>query len=137
MVKEGAMWFVLSKNGVSVGMANVPATFPVMPVNGYMISGMLTRGKNCEDGVLCAPKLSEVQGGEPVYPPALKAELLKNVDHFYIYCERMPAATALRAHESAVIDACLNKVQSISDAHTHVFHYSLNHNPTHITCMIR
>src|SRR6266851_6979121 len=60
MLKEEPIWSVLSKNGVSVGMANVPATFPVMPVNGYMISGMLTRGKNCEDGVLCAPKLSEV-----------------------------------------------------------------------------
>src|SRR2546430_1563578 len=67
MLKEEPIWSMLSKNGVTVGMANVPATFPVMPVNGYMISGMLTRGKNCEDGVLCAPKLSEVQGGDPVY----------------------------------------------------------------------
>ena len=47
-----------AKNGVTVGMANVPATFPVMKVNGYMISGMMTRGKGCEDGVLCAPKVS-------------------------------------------------------------------------------
>jgi hypothetical protein len=39
-----AFWSVLSKNGIAVGMANVPATFPVMHVNGYMISGMLTRG---------------------------------------------------------------------------------------------
>src|SRR6266436_5872407 len=53
MLKEEPIWSMLSKNGVTVGMANVPATFPVMPVNGYMISGMLTRGKNCEDGVLC------------------------------------------------------------------------------------
>src|SRR5437879_7551597 len=72
MLKEEPIWSVLSKNGVTVGMANVPATFPVMPVNGYMISGMLTRGKNCEDGVLCAPKLTEVQGGEPVYPAAMR-----------------------------------------------------------------
>ena len=84
MLKQEPIWSMLSKNGVTVGMANVPATFPVMPVNGYMISGMLTRGKNCEDGVLCAPKLSEVQGGDAVYPPAMKAELLKNVGDFYI-----------------------------------------------------
>src|SRR5206468_4197885 len=45
MLKEEPIWSILSKNGVTVGMANVPATFPVMPVNGYMISGMLTRGK--------------------------------------------------------------------------------------------
>src|SRR5215471_6639074 len=47
MLKEEPIWSILSNNGVTVGMANVPATFPVMPVNGYMISGMLTRGKNC------------------------------------------------------------------------------------------
>ncbi len=105
MLKEEPIWSLLSKDGVTVGMANVPATFPVMPVNGYMISGMLTRGKNCEDGVLCAPKLSEVQGGEAVYPAPLKAELLKNVGDFYIDCERMPAAMDLKGHETEVIDA--------------------------------
>jgi predicted AlkP superfamily phosphohydrolase/phosphomutase len=66
MLKEEPIWSMLSKAGVTVGMANVPATFPVLPVNGYMISGMLTRGKNCEDGVLCAPKLSEVEGGDVI-----------------------------------------------------------------------
>src|SRR3981081_3383645 len=111
MLKEEPIWSVLSKNGVSVGMANVPATFPVMPVNGYMISGMLTRGKNCEDGVLCAPKLSEVQGGDPVYPAAMKAELLKNVGDFFVDCERMPSAEQLRGHETEVIDAWWKKMQ--------------------------
>src|SRR5437899_6982152 len=79
MLKEEPVWSMLSKGGITVGMANVPATFPVMPVNGYMISGMLTRGKNCEDGVLCAPKLTEVQGGDPVYPAALNTALVKTV----------------------------------------------------------
>src|SRR6202140_2493075 len=97
MLKEEPIWSVLSRNRVRVGMAKVPATFPVMPVNGYMISGMLTRGKNCEDGVLCAPKLSEVMGGDAVYPKSLQPELLKNVGDFYIDCERMPAASDLRA----------------------------------------
>src|SRR5256885_13307018 len=78
MLKEEPVWSMLSKSGITVGMANVPATFPVMPVNGYMISGMLTRGKNCEDGVLCAPKLSEAMGADAVYPTSMQAELLKN-----------------------------------------------------------
>jgi predicted AlkP superfamily phosphohydrolase/phosphomutase len=82
MLKEEPIWSILSKNHITVGMANVPATFPVMPVNGYMISGMLTRGKNCEDGVLCAPKLSEVEGGSAVYPASLKPELIKNVGDY-------------------------------------------------------
>ena len=133
MLKEEPIWSVLSKHGVTVGMANVPATFPVMPVNGYMISGMLTRGKNCEDGVLCAPKLSEVEGGEAVYPPALKAELLKNVGDFYIDCERMPAAADLKGHEIEVIDSWLHKVQLIRDQQTHLFDYLLENHPTEFT----
>src|SRR5712672_1513254 len=133
MLKEEPLWSMLSKDGVSVGMANVPATFPVMPVNGYMISGMLTRGKNCEDGVLCAPKLSEVQGGEAVYPASLKAELLKNVGDFYIDCERMPAAAALKGHETEAIDAWLSKVQLIRDQQTQLFDYLLDHHPMQFT----
>jgi predicted AlkP superfamily phosphohydrolase/phosphomutase len=31
MLKEEPVWSVLSKSGITVGMANVPATFPVMP----------------------------------------------------------------------------------------------------------
>ena len=104
-----------------------------MPVNGYMISGMLTRGKNCEDGVLCAPKLSEVQGGEPVYPPTLKAELIKNVGDFYIDCERMPSAEQLKGHEGEVIDAWLKKVDLIRGQQTQLFDYLLNTHPTDFT----
>ena len=133
MLKEEPIWSILSKNDITVGMANVPATFPVMPVKGYMISGMLTRGKNCEDGVLCAPKISEVQGGEPVYPPALKAELIKNVGDIYLDCERMPSAEQLKGHEPEVIDAWLKKVALIRSQQTQLFDYLLNTHPTEFT----
>jgi predicted AlkP superfamily phosphohydrolase/phosphomutase len=133
MLKEEPIWSILSKNGVTVGMANVPATFPVMPVNGYMVSGMLTRGKNCEDGVLCAPKLSEVQGGDPVYPADMKAELLKNVGDFYVDCERMPSAEQLKGHETEVIDAWLKKVDTIRQQQTQLFDYLLSNHPTDFT----
>jgi len=137
MLKQEPIWSYLSKSGVTVGMANVPATFPVLPVNGYMISGMLTRGKECEDGVLCAPKLSEVQGGDPVYPVAMKAELLKNVGDFYIDCERMPSAEQLRGHEPEVIDAWLKKVQVIREEQTKLFDYLLTNHPTDFTWMVQ
>src|SRR5215467_6063179 len=137
MLKEEPIWSVLSKKGVTVGMANVPATFPVMPVNGYMISGMLTRGKNCEDGVLCAPKLSEVMGGDAVYPKSMQAELMKNVGDFYIDCERMPSATDLKGHELPVIDAWLNKVQTIREQQTKLFDYLLSNHPTDLTFMVQ
>lgn len=135
MLKEEPIWSMLSKHGVTVGMANVPATFPVMPVNGYMISGMLTRGKNCEDGVLCAPKLSEVEGGEPVYPTTMKAELLKNVGDFYIDCERMPSAEELKGHEAEVIDTWLKRVDVIREQQTKLFDYLLKNHPTDFTWM--
>src|SRR6266704_6423011 len=135
MLKQEPIWSVLSKNGITVGMANVPATFPVMPVNGYMISGMLTRGKNCEDGVLCAPKLSEVMGGDAVYPRSLQADLLKNVGDFYIDCERMPSAADLKGHEAAVIDQWLAKVQVIREQQTKLFDYLLTEHPTDFTFM--
>jgi predicted AlkP superfamily phosphohydrolase/phosphomutase len=137
MLKKEPIWSMLSKNGVTVGMANVPATFPVMPVNGYMISGMLTRGKNCEDGVLCAPKLSEVEGGDAVYPATMKAELLKNVGDFYIDCERMPAAEQLRGHESEVIDSWLKRVDLIREQQTKLFDYLLTSHPTDFTWMVQ
>src|SRR5246127_1711447 len=130
MLKEEPIWSILSKNHITVGMANVPATFPVMPVNGYMVSGMLTRGKNCEDGVLCAPKLSEVEGGSAVYPASLKPELIKNVGDYYVDCERMPSAEELQGHESEVINAWLKKVDLIRAQQTQLFDYLLNHHPT-------
>jgi predicted AlkP superfamily phosphohydrolase/phosphomutase len=135
MLKEEPLWSMLSKNDITVGMANVPATFPVMPVNGYMISGMLTRGKNCEDGVLCAPKLSEVMGGDAVYPKSLQPELLKNVGDYYIDCERMPAAADLKGHEKEVIDTWLAKVQLIRDQQTKLFDYLLTTHPTDFTML--
>jgi predicted AlkP superfamily phosphohydrolase/phosphomutase len=137
MLKEEPIWSFLSKSGVTVGMANVPATFPVMPLNGYMISGMLTRGKNCEDGLLCAPKLSEVMGGDAVYPKSLQAELLKNVGDFYIDCERMPSAADLKGHEATVIEQWLNKVQVIRDQQTKLFDYLLTNHPTDFTFMVQ
>jgi predicted AlkP superfamily phosphohydrolase/phosphomutase len=137
MLKEEPIWSMLSKNGITVGMANVPATFPVMPVNGYMISGMLTRGKNCEDGVLCAPKLSEVMGGDAVYPRSLQAELLKNVGDFYIDCERMPSAADLKGHEAQVIEQWLGRVQLIRDQQTRLFDYLLTAHPTDFTFLVQ
>jgi predicted AlkP superfamily phosphohydrolase/phosphomutase len=133
MLKEEPIWSILSKNQVTVGMANVPATFPVMPVNGYMVSGMLTRGKNCEDGVLCAPKLSEVEGGSAVYPASLKPELIKNVGDYYVDCERMPSAEELQGHESEVINAWLKKVDLIRGQQTQLFDYLLQNHPTQFT----
>jgi predicted AlkP superfamily phosphohydrolase/phosphomutase len=140
MIKQEPLWSILSKNGVEVGMANVPATFPVMPVNGYVISGMLTRGNKdsgCEDGVLCAPKLSQVQGGDAVYPKALAKELTSEIGDFYIDCARMPAAKDIAGHEEEVVTKWLAKVDEIRAEQNKMFDYLLTKHPTDFTFMVQ
>lgn len=137
MLKKEPLWSVLSKNGVTVGMANVPATFPVMPVNGYMVSGMMTRGKECEDGVLCAPKVSEVMGGEAVYPRELKAELIKEIGDFRIDCSRMPSRDQLAGKEAQVVKEWLAGVQKIRETQAKMFDYLLTKHPTQFTMMVQ
>lgn len=137
MLKLPTFWSELSKNGVSVGMANVPATFPVTPVNGYMISGMLTRGTNCEDGLLCSPKLSEVHGGEAVYPSSLKPELEAKVGDLPIDCARMPQERELRAHEPAVVHDWLAQVEQIREQQRKLFDYLLTNHPTDFTFLVQ
>jgi predicted AlkP superfamily phosphohydrolase/phosphomutase len=133
MLKSEPIWSILSKHGVTVGMANVPATFPAMPVNGYMISGMLTRGKGCEDGILCAPKLSEVEGGDAVYPKSMVAELESKIGDFRIDCSRMPNKDELQGHEAQEVTAWLAGVQKIRDQQEKLFVYLLKNHPTDFT----
>jgi predicted AlkP superfamily phosphohydrolase/phosphomutase len=116
-------------------MANVPATFPVMRLNGYMISGMLTRGKNCEDGILCSPKLSEVNGSEAVYPPNMVAQLKANVGDFWIDCSRMPTAEELKGKEAEVIDRWLLQVSHVRAQQAKLFDYLLSHHRTDFTML--
>jgi predicted AlkP superfamily phosphohydrolase/phosphomutase len=135
MLQREPLWSILSGHGVTVGMANVPATFPVMPLNGYMISGMLTRGKGCEDGILCSPKLSEVIGGAAVYPPSLVSELEKNVGDFWIDCSRMPTAEELKGKEAEVIDEWLLQVSQVRGQQAKLFDYLLSHHRTDFTML--
>ena len=137
MLKRDTLASILSSHGVSVGMANVPATFPAMPVNGYVVTGMLTRGKGCEDGILCAPKLSEVQGGEAVYPPSLRSELLAGVGDFRIDCLRMPSAQELRSSPGKTVDEWLQQVSQVRAEQMKLFDYLLSHHPTDFTMMVQ
>lgn len=133
MLKLPPFWSRLSNSGVTVGMANVPATFPVKPVNGYMISGMLTRGTNCEDGLLCSPKLSEVHGGDAVYPSTLRSEIELKVGDLPIDCARMPQERELLGHEPAVVHDWLEQVSQIREQQMKLFDYLLTNHPTDFT----
>lgn len=41
-IQEPSLWQYLSRAGLRVGIINVPMTYPPEPVNGFMITGMLT-----------------------------------------------------------------------------------------------
>jgi predicted AlkP superfamily phosphohydrolase/phosphomutase len=137
MLKREPLSSILSKHGITVGMANVPATFPAVPVNGYVVSGMLTRGRGCEDGILCAPRLSEVQGGAAVYPLQMVAELQARVGDFWIDCSRMPTAAELQGKEQQVIDRWLAQVSQVRAQQAKLFDYLLSHHPTDFTMLVQ
>jgi predicted AlkP superfamily phosphohydrolase/phosphomutase len=132
MMKGTPFWKLLSDHDVTVGMANVPATFPVAPINGYMISGMLTQGVNC-DGVLCSPKLSEVRKGDAVYPQSMIPELEAKVGDFHIDCSKIPTVNELRGKEKDVIRQWLAGVSQIRAEQTKLFKYLLTNHPTDFT----
>jgi predicted AlkP superfamily phosphohydrolase/phosphomutase len=51
-IRQPTIWQILSEAGLKVGVMNVPVTYPAEPVNGFMITGLLspTRG-----GDICYP----------------------------------------------------------------------------------
>ena len=136
MLRLPTFWSILSQNNVTVGMANVPATFPAKPVNGFMITGMLTRGKTC-DGLLCSPRLSEVEGGDAVYPPALAREIESHVGDIPIDCSRMPGAPELRGHEPEVVKNWLEQVSQIRRQQQKLFDYLLTNHSTDFTFFVQ
>ena len=70
--KVRPLWSILSASGRSVGVMNVPMTYPPDEVNGFMISGMLT-----PYGV-----------SDFIHPQGLKAEIEKRFGKYMIECNQ-------------------------------------------------
>lgn len=66
------IWQILSEQGASVGVVNVPETYPPMPVRGFLISGMDTPSDEADF----------------TYPPELKAELQTAVGGYRVFGPR-------------------------------------------------
>ena len=60
-IKDKQIWELVSEHGKKVCVANVPITYPVRPVNGCLVAGLLTPGTDCEF----------------TYPSSLKDEILR------------------------------------------------------------
>jgi len=65
-VRAEYIWHYLSRLDRKVGVVNVPLTYPPQPVNGVLISGMMTPNESVEY----------------TYPAALKGELLQTVGKY-------------------------------------------------------
>jgi predicted AlkP superfamily phosphohydrolase/phosphomutase len=81
-----SIWNILSAEGKRVGVLNVPMSYPVEPVNGFMISGWMT------------PYMAR----DFVYPPHLLDELETEVGPYRIY----PNATFSEKHKESFLEAC-------------------------------
>jgi predicted AlkP superfamily phosphohydrolase/phosphomutase len=67
LVRGETLWQILSQMGRKVGVINVPGTFPPTPVNGFMITGMLSPGLE-----------------QAFYPPALREQVLKRAPDYSV-----------------------------------------------------
>jgi predicted AlkP superfamily phosphohydrolase/phosphomutase len=94
-IQTKTIWELLSERGRRVGVVNVPTTYPVVAVNGFFVTGMLT------------PTLSS----EFTHPPALKAELLAAVPDYIIE----PHRNTNKDEKAAEFRACLDARQRALD----------------------
>ncbi|MEK6408669.1 MAG: alkaline phosphatase family protein [Acidobacteriota bacterium] len=76
------VWDILTEHGGRSIVLNVPTTYPPEPINGLMVTGMLTPGR----------------GSEFTHPASLKSELLAEFPNYVIEPERIPDKHA-RANE--------------------------------------
>ena len=63
------MWRYLSDAGHSVGVLNLPMSYPVEPINGFMVSGWMT----------------PYRASDYIHPPELAAELEREIGEYRIY----------------------------------------------------
>ncbi len=93
----GCFWDICSKEGMKVGVFNVPGTYPPYPVNGFMISGFpvptrkvwaypetlmkrLDKAVNGYDIDVPLTKPTEMKGGEKSYLPMVERLQRKTLD---------------------------------------------------------
>jgi len=82
-IRARKLWEILSEKGYRVGVMNVPLTYPPEPVNGFLVSGMLTPNKRVEY----------------THPPSLKQELEEIAEGYVIDVDIMETSRDLSTVE--------------------------------------
>ena len=101
-----ALWKLLSDQGREVGIVNVPMSYPVEEVNGYMISGWMTP--------YAAQDFS--------YPPDLWRELRDEIGYYTIY----PTETFAESRRESFFRAC----DELLDLRSKTVSYLMDRHPT-------
>jgi predicted AlkP superfamily phosphohydrolase/phosphomutase len=97
------LWHLLSRAGKRVGVLSVPATYPPEPVNGFMVTGMLT-----------PPDATDY-----TYPPELAQELQRAVPSFTMITEGT-------AHALGREDRLLDGLERLTDINMETIRYLMS-----------
>ncbi len=73
------IWEILSKHSLKVGVLNAPVTFPVRPVNGFLVSGFLTPSAEANYTYPASLK-NELKDKVPGFRPSSPNELQLNLN---------------------------------------------------------
>ncbi len=100
-----SLWRLLSEEGKRVGVINVPVSYPVEEVNGFLISGWMT------------PYVAR----DFIYPPELHEELEREIGHYRIY----PTETFSEGRRKSFFSAC----DALLDLNTSTTLYLMDRHP--------
>ncbi|MBM4464707.1 MAG: hypothetical protein FJ014_03935 [Chloroflexi bacterium] len=131
-IGTAAIWDILGEHSRLVGVVNVPLTYPPRPVNGVMVSGMMTPGEDAPYTYPPALKnwLKEVAGdyvADPYTSVARTSAFLKRV----LYWVERREAAHLRLLESYPFDFFINVIQALDPIQHHFWRVLDESHPKH------
>ncbi len=131
-VGTAALWDILGQHGRLVGVVNVPLTYPPRPVNGVMVSGMMTPG---EDTPYTHPPelknwLKEV-GGDYTADPYTSVDRTPAFLKRVLYWVGRREAAHLHLLKSHPFDFFINVVQALDPIQHHFWRVLDESHPRH------
>lgn len=106
--RAATLWRILSERRKKCVVVNVPLTWPVEPIDGALVSGLMTPGLESQF----------------THPPELKNELLRELGEYIIDVDIERGATELDE-----LGALAARVKRMSELQTRAFDYLLAKNP--------
>ena len=106
-IKAKSLWKILSDSGKTVGVINVPMTYPPEEVNGFVIPGFLSPGVSKQ-------KIS-------TSPEGIIDEVTEAIGDYKIFLEMSPKATIKSAGKQGFLKKCTKIVNKRYDAAVYLY----------------